>query len=428
MKAREPGQVRKEAALSGPLQARWERRSGVGSDGRASDGLLERGCTIRLFRGGRAAISPAAPRRSAGPLLRGAVQRLLLALVELDVARDAGQPQRRVGRGRGRDHQTKALAARLELGAQLVDELDLGAVEVGHVGQVENQRVRLVGDGLRQRLVERADVRLVDLAAQPGDGAGVMPGELDVCQPAHPSLRRIRISAPSSPWVTYTASIAASMIDSPRPRFVPRGWRQRPWSRTTIVTSPSRSTASTSNTAGPGEYACSIALAHASLAAIVTSAIVASSARRACSQRRRLRRNSASTLASAGRRRRSSSGISSRRTATSATSSRSRWRGRTPTASWQASSALVAGATSATRSSSVSSSGTCGTSTRPSVYRSSTSSAASSNSTASWRRYRTAPSGAAGSTSTSRAWPPPITTGGRWPALASLTVPVSGSS
>src|SRR5438067_8047914 len=49
METREPGQVRKEAALSGHLQAPRERRTGVGKGGRATGHGFEGGCTIRIL-------------------------------------------------------------------------------------------------------------------------------------------------------------------------------------------------------------------------------------------------------------------------------------------------------------------------------------------------------------------------------------------
>jgi hypothetical protein len=48
METREPGQVRKEAALSGHLQALRERRTGVRNDGRASVTGFDGGCTVHL--------------------------------------------------------------------------------------------------------------------------------------------------------------------------------------------------------------------------------------------------------------------------------------------------------------------------------------------------------------------------------------------
>src|ERR1700757_5336299 len=54
MESCEPGQVRKEAALSGHLQARWERRTGV-IRRRSRPGYgIDGGCTVR-FSGRRAA-------------------------------------------------------------------------------------------------------------------------------------------------------------------------------------------------------------------------------------------------------------------------------------------------------------------------------------------------------------------------------------
>ncbi len=49
METREPGQVRKEAALSGHLQAQRGCRTGVTSDGRAPGPRLDRGCTVRFI-------------------------------------------------------------------------------------------------------------------------------------------------------------------------------------------------------------------------------------------------------------------------------------------------------------------------------------------------------------------------------------------
>src|SRR5512135_1964412 len=51
MESCEPGQVRKEAALSGHLQAQRERRTGATNDGRALGPRFDRGCTVRFLFG-----------------------------------------------------------------------------------------------------------------------------------------------------------------------------------------------------------------------------------------------------------------------------------------------------------------------------------------------------------------------------------------
>ena len=43
---RESGQVRKEAALSGPAYAQWELLAGAGGPGTASESRLDGGCTV----------------------------------------------------------------------------------------------------------------------------------------------------------------------------------------------------------------------------------------------------------------------------------------------------------------------------------------------------------------------------------------------
>jgi hypothetical protein len=45
---REPGQVRKEAALSGPVYAQWGNLTGVDDPGTASRLFLDGGCTVTL--------------------------------------------------------------------------------------------------------------------------------------------------------------------------------------------------------------------------------------------------------------------------------------------------------------------------------------------------------------------------------------------
>ena len=63
MEAREPGQVRKEAALSGHLQALRERRTGARDGGRAPGTGFDGGCTVHfLFRVGSAPAGTAARR------------------------------------------------------------------------------------------------------------------------------------------------------------------------------------------------------------------------------------------------------------------------------------------------------------------------------------------------------------------------------
>src|SRR5450631_1430516 len=74
MKAREPGQVRKEAALSGHLQARRERRTGVIRLWQRLGYSIDRGCTVRFFQMSARAITVRAASRldqtvSTGPSL-----------------------------------------------------------------------------------------------------------------------------------------------------------------------------------------------------------------------------------------------------------------------------------------------------------------------------------------------------------------------
>ena len=66
MKAREPGQVRKEAALSGHLQARRGSRIGVIQSDRAASRHHRGGCTIHLICGALAAASGAGARERFG--------------------------------------------------------------------------------------------------------------------------------------------------------------------------------------------------------------------------------------------------------------------------------------------------------------------------------------------------------------------------
>jgi len=75
MKAREPGQVRKEAALSGHLQARRERRFGA-SKRRSRLGYgIDRGCTVHFLApvrtggGGRLVALVRTPSAAAGRLV-----------------------------------------------------------------------------------------------------------------------------------------------------------------------------------------------------------------------------------------------------------------------------------------------------------------------------------------------------------------------
>jgi hypothetical protein len=43
---REPGQVRKEAALSGPVHAQWGNLAGAGGPGLTSESRIDDGCTV----------------------------------------------------------------------------------------------------------------------------------------------------------------------------------------------------------------------------------------------------------------------------------------------------------------------------------------------------------------------------------------------
>ena len=77
---------------------------------------------------------------------------------------------------------------------------------------------------------------------------------------------------PSSPVVVSTLSMRPFIRTIPRPRFAPRGSRQRPESRTdTTASPPGESVARTSIAPRPGAYACSMTLAQASQALSVIS-------------------------------------------------------------------------------------------------------------------------------------------------------------
>src|SRR5450631_3142966 len=71
MKAREPGQVRKEAALSGHLQARRERRTGVIRLWQRLGYSIDRGCTVRFFQMSARAITVRAATRLGRPVFSG---------------------------------------------------------------------------------------------------------------------------------------------------------------------------------------------------------------------------------------------------------------------------------------------------------------------------------------------------------------------
>ena len=102
------------------------------------------------------------------------------------------------------------------------------------------------------------------------------------------------------PFVTVKESMHASMNDSPRPRSPFRAALHVPVSRTTIVISPARTSASMSTDPCAGPYACSIEFAHASELARMMSSASAFGTAWPDSHRPRFRRTEPSLAGSAG--------------------------------------------------------------------------------------------------------------------------------
>src|SRR5207247_10950403 len=150
----------------------------------------------------------------------------------------------------------------------LQNEVDPAAVQVRRLRQIYDQTRRGVGNDRDELGPAIRHIGQVDLTLRCRDRHPAPFDHLDHCRHYHVvTCLRVRCMwtvVPSGRGVTVTWRISSSIRRRPRPRFSPRGGRQRPQSRTVISTSCSVIWPRTSTSPSAAPYACSMTLLHAS--------------------------------------------------------------------------------------------------------------------------------------------------------------------